>query len=120
MKDYHYFKASELVCKCGKCDGGEMNYETMALIAQYRTILNVPLTISSAFRCPEYNLKVSDTGRNGEHTTGQAVDILIIPKLRYKMLELAFNLKFPRIGLGKNFIHLGTSKELPHPTWWTY
>jgi class I fructose-bisphosphate aldolase len=34
MKDYQYFKAIELICKCGKCDGGNMDDNFMSKIVE--------------------------------------------------------------------------------------
>jgi uncharacterized protein YcbK (DUF882 family) len=121
MKDYTYFKANELVCKCGECDGGSMNDKFMQKIDQLRLNYGKPLTINSGFRCVEYNKKVSDSTKSA-HSLGRAVDIHVDTSSKLRILELAVYLGFKRIGFGKSFMHLDdmTEDEGYVQTWWTY
>lgn len=122
MKDYQFFKASELICKCGKCSGGVMDDNFMTKIVQLRINFNQPIHINSAYRCSEHNNSVSTTGKEGAHTRGRAVDIRIDGSNKTKLLQLAVHLGFIRMGFGKTFLHLDDMKEsegFPQ-VWWTY
>jgi len=77
-----------------------------------RTQLGKPLMVSSAFRDPSYNAKVSKTGRTGPHTTGRAVDLLVYGERAYHVAGLAYAAGFTGIGphqkgsYNQRFIHL--------------
>lgn len=83
-----------------------------------------PLPLTSAYRCPAYNILISSTGENGPHTTGEAVDIAC-PNGARRMQIVAAALRhgFDRIGVGKNFVHLDSLKAIqgfPQNVMWTY
>ena len=109
------FSKRELACKCcGKC---EMDPEFMRRVQVYRDLLGSPLVIASAYRCPRHNEAVG--GASGSmHLQGKAVDPLIIPKLRFRMIELAHKLEFSGIGLGKTKMHLDLSPKVNRS--WSY
>ena len=67
------FSDKELSCSC--CGENKMTQETVDALQALRESLGRPLKLSSAYRCPEHNSKVSYTGKSGPHTTGQAIDI---------------------------------------------
>ena len=121
MKDYMHFSAGELKCKCGKCDGGQMDDNFMSKIVQLRIIFNKPIHIDSGFRCRAHN-KAEDGSKNSAHMRGRAVDIRITPENKSKLLELAIHLGFKRLGFGKTFLHLDDMKESEgyYQGWWTY
>lgn len=121
MKDYQFFPAKELKCKCGKCNGGEMNDAFMAKIIQLRLNYNKPILLSSAFRCVEHNKLVSDSTKSA-HCLGRAVDIYVNSGNKYEILRLAILLGFKRMGFGKSFMHLDdmTEEEGYLQVWWTY
>lgn len=86
-----------------------------------------PLVVSSGYRCPEYNARVSSTGLHGPHTTGLAVDLSVARTDAYAVLRLALELGFTGIGVaqkGNNrFIHLDSllpATGRPRPTVWSY
>ena len=68
------FSESELACSC--CGKNEMTQETVDALQALRESIGRPLRLSSAYRCPEHNSKVSSTGKSGPHTTGKAIDIV--------------------------------------------
>ncbi|MEO5330361.1 MAG: D-Ala-D-Ala carboxypeptidase family metallohydrolase, partial [Magnetococcus sp. THC-1_WYH] len=49
----------------------------MDRLENLRREFNRPMPVSSGYRCPMHNARVSKTGFSGPHTTGQAVDIVI-------------------------------------------
>lgn len=89
-----------------------------------------PLVISSCWRTPSYNAKVSTTGTTGPHTTGLAADILCTNPKVFKLLNLAMGLKFTGIGVnqkgpvGSRFLHVDLipvgSPLNPRPAVWSY
>ncbi len=116
-----YFSENELRCKCG-CGEYYFNLGTLARLNQLRVEYNKPITISSAYRCKEYNTK---KGYTQTHATGQAVDIPISRKNAYKLLKLAFKYGFTGIGIkqhgNQRFVHLDDLPESEiRPTVWGY
>lgn len=110
MKDYRFFKAHELRCKCGNCDGGEMNDYFMSRLISLRENMGFPFIVSSAYRCSDYNETISETGPDGPHTTGRAIDIVIYGKRAENLIQGAF-----RYGiLGLNHGGLGLHQRGPH------
>ena len=82
-----------------------------------------PLQITSAYRCPEHNNKVSSTGLAGAHTTGKAIDIHVSNSAQRKQLIDYFTNKVTGLGIAKTFIHIDiiTTDELSHrPNCWLY
>ena len=117
-----YFKDHEFRCKCGKCGRGQnyMDEDFLLKLDELREQVGISLSINSGTRCPEHNKKVggasksehvAETTHSGKTT---AVDISCTDSnTRFKILKAAMNIGFPRIGLHKSFIHLGTSKAHP-------
>ena len=93
-----------------------------------RFTLNFPLKVNSGYRCPEYNARVSNSGRNGPHTTGRAVDLGISGEDALSLIKASFLHTFTGIGVnqkgpvGGRFIHLDTlsTPEYPRPNLWSY
>ena len=69
----NYFGNDEQWCK--HCGTGRIRAGTLRKLNRLREIRNKATSLSSAYRCPDYNDSVSSTGRHGPHTTGGAVDI---------------------------------------------
>jgi|TARA_R100000093_G_scaffold29064_2_gene16008 uncharacterized protein YcbK (DUF882 family) len=119
------FTYNELKCRgTGICDMSPSFLERLQLI---RDDFGRPLNPSSGFRAPEWNEKVSSTGRTGPHTTGHAVDIQIFGAEALELIKIAqahgitgigFKLHGPR---GKRFIHLDDlTAPHPRPNSWSY
>ena len=82
-----------------------------------------PITITSAYRCPEHNDSVSSTGLSGPHTTSKAVDIHVSNSQHRKKLIDYFSNKVTGLGIAKTFIHIDiiSKEELAHrPNAWIY
>ncbi len=127
--NYKYFTTEELHCKCGRCDATEskMNDDFMCLMDILREKVGFPLTVSSAFRCKQYNSHISTTGLNGPHTTGRAIDLLVDRENAYIVLKKALELGFTGAGIKQKgisrFIHLDNLTKIdgfPRPTIWSY
>ena len=126
MKNYPpYFTKAELKCKCGRC-GGKMDDVFMRKLSAMRKEAGFGFVLSSAYRCPSHNAKVSSTGRTGPHTTGRAVDIRCFGARAHRVIELAFKHGMTGIGVSqkgrhdKRFIHVDDLDEIMRPTIWSY
>lgn len=78
------------------------------------------VVVTSAFRSVEHE---KSKGRDGSssHCKGLAVDVAVKDSFeRASLLFQAFNVGFPRIGIGPNFIHLDIDLNKAHPIVWTY
>lgn len=120
-----HFTNAELTCKCG-C-GMLPVRDFMDRIETLRVICGFPFPITSAARCPDYNAKVSGTGRTGPHTTGHAIDIGVRGSQAHKLLTMALAAGFTGIGIsqkgGGRFVHLDdldNEPGCPRPYIWSY
>lgn len=121
-----HFSASEVECKCG-C-GMLPRMDFMEKVETLRILYGKTLKVTSAARCPEYNAKVSGTGRTGPHTTGRAIDFGVERGDAYKLLALALSMPhFTGIGVNQKgpsrFLHLDdlpNAEGQPRPTCWSY
>lgn len=126
---WQYFSVEELKCHCGECKstGNEMDNQFMQMIVIVRQKVGFPLPVTSAYRCPAYNNKISSTGFHGAHTTGKAIDIGVSRGNALGVLKEALSLNIGGIGVQQKgesrFIHLDSctaSDGLPRPMIWSY
>lgn len=124
VSESNYFKAHELQCHhCNQCG---MDSEFMLKLDRMRHVLEIPMHLSSAYRCPEHNNNVSNTAYDGPHTTGKAVDILVYGELAWKTLKIAMLAEFKGIGVSqkgrktKRFIHVDDIDDESRPSVWSY
>mgnify|MGYP003140329232 FL=1 len=120
MEKWKNFKFDEFKCSC--CGRVDINSDLLDLLQTARDTLG-PLTITSAYRCPNHNDSVSSTGMSGPHTTGKAVDIHVSNSQHRKQLIDYFTNKVSGLGIAKTFIHIDiiSSDELAHrPNAWIY
>lgn len=123
-----HFSDEELGCRCG-CGVFGMTPDFIEKLEELRLAYNKPMIVSSGYRCPEYNDKISTTGRLGPHTTGRAIDILASGVDVYELLYFAIGYEFAGIGVKQSgphyqrFIHLDmldNAPGCPRPTVWSY
>lgn len=120
------FTPKEMRCKCG-CGRSDMDHAFMLKLQAVRDVVG-PLSVSSGYRCPEYNQRVSSSGLDGPHTTGKAVDVRCSGEQAHEVLLQAMFRYFTGIGVsqkgdhGSRFIHLDTitPDEGPRPNVWSY
>ncbi len=120
------FSSDEL--KCHHCGVYAMQPEFMDKLQALRTEYGKSMKITSGYRCPVHNAKVSTTGANGPHTTGQAVDVQCSGADAYRLMSLAIKHGFTGIGVAQKgphdgrFLHLDTlaAPNYPRPNVWTY
>ena len=121
-----FFKKTEFDCKCG-CGRNEMNPVFLNKLDDLRGRLGFPLIVSSGYRCPEHNNAVSNTGDDGPHTTGHAVDFAVSGRQAYDLVHVAAR-QWLASGIGlkqhgahsSRFIHLDDLDRAPRPNVWSY
>jgi len=123
VKGYRYFAAEELACKCGRCDGGEMDDDFMEKVVAIREVVG-PLIVVSGFRCPAHNSSESSTGEGGPHTTGRSLDLRAAhSSARFAIMREAMGLGMTRFGINRTSIHiddLGAEEGFAEGVLWHY
>lgn len=120
---WQYFTREELACRhCGEM---KMDNEFMRDIVALRRRLGFAFPVTSAYRCPEHNQRVSSTGADGPHTTGRAIDIAVSGIQAIRLLEAALSSHdFTGIGIQQKgagrFIHLDAVQGSTRPAIWSY
>ena len=121
---YPNFTEAEFACQCG-CGKADMDPAFMGKLQQVRTAIDMPMRITSGYRCPDHNDNVSSTGRTGPHTTGRACDIGVQGADAKKLLS-HLTIHFSGIGIKQKgsgrFIHVDdlAPPEFPRPNLWSY
>lgn len=98
-----YFTFQEFRCKCAEkypeplCDPLDGEWmrtpefvSFMSYMTDMRESLQFPFVISSGYRCPGYNQRISTTGPDGPHTIG-AGDVVVAFERAYDLAGLAFS-----------------------------
>jgi uncharacterized protein YcbK (DUF882 family) len=100
--------------------GLNMNLELVLTLDMIREDVKTPLFITSGFRTPQHNAKVSKVEKS-EHTTGNAADIACSDGIfRDKIVRSAMKHGVRRLGIAKGFVHIGFSYDLPQDVIWLY
>ena len=112
------FKIKEFECKCG-CDMPLEVYENIIKLASQlqflRDYTGRPITINSAYRCPEHNAKVGGS-KTSQHLLGKAADITIQslkPAEVYALIEELIDMGHllqGGLGLYDTFVHYDIRK----------
>lgn len=101
-----------------------MDHYFMIKLVAMRRELGTPFILTSAYRCPLHNSRLSSTGDNGPHTTGRAVDILCRGHDAFKIVASANRNGMTGIGVrqkGKDrFIHVDDLTGPLRPWIWSY
>ena len=112
------FKIKEFECKC-ECDMPLEVYENIIKLASQlqflRDYTGRPITINSAYRCPEHNAKVGGS-KTSQHLLGKAADITIQslkPAEVYALIEELIDMGHllqGGLGLYDTFVHYDIRK----------
>lgn len=107
------FTDHEFACKC--CGLYWADPVMLGGLATLRRILNKPVIITSAYRCPAHNKEVGGAV-NSLHTKGKAVDIYIKGVTAADMAKMAETVEvFRNGGIGiytpEQFIHVDTGPK---------
>lgn len=117
----------ELECPC--CGQVRMDNEFMGKVVRLRKASRIPMPVTSGYRCPQYNATISDTGLDGPHTTGRAIDINLYGEILWRFMNYLNHAGITGIGLHQTgpyhgrFIHiddLENKADRRRPWLWTY
>lgn len=129
---YDYFSVDEMRCKGTDCDcrgKGLPKHSLMLNLIAIRKEAGFPLIISSGFRCSSHNAEVSESGKDGPHTYGLAVDVKVFGDKAYLLIKLALKYGVQGIGvsqkgkIAKRYLHFDWVKSdsnTPRPFVWSY
>jgi len=125
LATWKHFKLEDFACPC--CGANEINYDFVTRLDMLRDLCNFPLIVTSGYRCPAHNAKVSTTGEHGPHTTGRAADLSVRGAQALYLVGQAFALNFRGVGVSQRgdarFIHvddLPNADGQPRPMIWSY
>jgi zinc D-Ala-D-Ala carboxypeptidase len=109
---------------CHHCGVNKIQADFLDKLNALGARLPFPVVVTSGYRCPEHNMKVSTTGPTGPHTTGRAADLAVRGKEAVRLLDEALaSGEFSGFGIQQKgavrFIHLDDLKE-GRPTIWSY
>lgn len=118
--NYPQFTAAEFRCKHTGKDG--MQPEFMEVLQAIRSQLGQPMQITSGYRHPSHPVEARKGHSQGEHTRGLCADIACTSSAqRYRLVSMALRCGITRIGIAKNFVHLGLGGPgLPSQVIWEY
>lgn len=123
-----YFIQAEFDQKGLPGSGSKMNTTFLGYLDELRSRCGFPFVITSGYRTPEYNAKVSESGLTGAHTVGKAADIAISGEKAWTLVKEAMYMEvFTGIGINQKgdhrFVHLDICTAidgLPRPNVWSY
>lgn len=110
-------KLSELNLKyCNPpCEVSDLHTELVDRLILAQKMCGEQFTVTSGFRSQAHE---RSKGRKGSssHCKGLAVDVSAINShLRFKIVAALLYAGFPRLGIGKTFIHADIDETKPHP-----
>lgn len=70
------FHLKEFQCSCHNCCEVLVDLDHVKKLQQLREDLGSPITITSAYRCPDYNASIGGA-KNSQHKLGTATDIVV-------------------------------------------
>lgn len=117
---YKNFTKAEFDCKHTGLN--EMTHEFMMRLQAIRSDYGHPMTVTSGYRHPTHPVEARKLHSNGEHTTGNCADVACSNGTdRFKLVTIALANGITRIGIARNFLHLGIGGEgLPDRVIWDY
>lgn len=124
MIESPHFKHVELRCRC--CGENRIDEGFLAFLEAVRVECGFPFVLSSAYRCPTHNARVSSTGVDGPHTVG-AADVKVFGHQAHRVIEVGAKLGARGIGVSqkgpqeRRFLHLDIlDRGGPRPWVWSY
>lgn len=103
-----------------RCEEKDLHPDLVSMLKSMQSLIGWPLLITSGFRPKTWEFS---RGRDGSssHTKKLAVDVSASDShARYKIVVAAGAVGVPRIGIGKNFVHLDIDETKVHPIMWHY
>lgn len=127
-KQISYFTPDEPGMACPCCGLCHPSHNLIVKLDMARELFGKPISLTSCCRCPDHNREVGGVS-GSEHCIELLPSSLIISegadlicnnsRDRYDLIYICSKL-FPRIGVGKNFIHVGCSETHPQQVMWMY
>lgn len=117
---YPNFIKAEFNCK--HTGENNMQHEFMEKLQKIRVAYGKSMRVTSGFRSKKHPIEAKKTHSNGEHTQGMCADIYCDNGAdRFRLISLALDNGITRIGIAKNFLHLGIGGNgLPNNVIWEY
>jgi uncharacterized protein YcbK (DUF882 family) len=119
---WRHFTRDEFTCRCG-CGTNLIDDKLVDALDSLREQVGFAMPVTSGYRCPAHNQKVSSTGPNGPHTTGLAADIGVSRDKAVALLAVALKMHFTGVGLNQKgegrFVHLDLVPR-EYRTCWSY
>lgn len=105
------FSLHEFECPCSDCKQTILDNELIKKLESMRGILGSKLTITSGYRCPNYQqqlrLRGYETAKGpSTHSQGKAADITNGVSLGGELEEAARKAGFESVGVGRNWCHV--------------
>ncbi len=122
---WQHFTRAEFACKGHDCCGGQNATvdSLIDLLDELRAECGFAIPITSGYRCPLHNQRVSTTGPDGPHTTGLAADLGLSGEHAVTALAIALSMPFTGIGINQKgagrFLHLDLMPR-PGRQIWSY
>ncbi len=109
------FTREELSCKCG-CGYMIYDHVSLTMLQWIRDEYKKPMPVLSGCRCKAHNAKFSSNPQS-DHVNGFGIDIIVNNSQdRYKLIKLAIQVGFNRIGVRDSMIHIGMGhNDNPNP-----
>lgn len=108
----------EVACPCGKCDGGGVQQSVVNLFERIRAHLcevagkDVPILVTSGYRCARYNRTVPGAVKDSFHSKGLALDLACPKHCPFEVFAGVCDLLNPDGGVGvyptHKFVHIDT------------
>lgn len=106
-----HFSRHEFACGCG-CGGDTVDSSTLEALEAIRQHYDSPVTITSAYRCLEYNRSVGSTDES-QHPRGRAVDFVVDGVASHDVYDYADSLGLGGVGRYDSFTHIDTRTNGP-------
>lgn len=113
-----HFQLKEFACP--HCGANNIKTELIDKLESVREVYGKPMYINSGYRCHIHNQAIGGVPESA-HVDGLAADIgCTFAGDRLRLVDLAISKGFRRIGVGKTFVHLDISEDLPQDVLWVY
>ena len=114
---------------CTHCEQTVLDPTAMDKLQRLRNVIG-PISLTSAYRCPDHPVEQAKTKGPGSHSLGKAFDVPCRGELAYDILKAALSIGFTGIGIAQTgdhnrFLHLDCIDHLdqfhaPRPAIWSY
>lgn len=109
-------------CPCGyiDCNAPLPSQNLLDTLDKIRDFYKSAILINSGPRCKKHNQFVGGM-QDSEHLTGNGADLVCLTSsTRWKLLDAILYCNVTRIGIGKNFLHVGVDATKDSHVIWTY